>query len=269
MSLFFLIPALAVFAISLRQSDPYGGIASSWSLEAWRAIFSSHYVHTLFLTLVLSIITTAGCIFLAVPTAYAIAIAPAKRRGWLLLAVIIPFWINFLIRIFAWKVLLHPEGTLKNILVFLHLIEANEILLYGPGAVLLVMIYSYLPFAILPVYAAAEKFDYTLLEAASDLGASRFQAFWKIYLPGIQRGIKSAIVMVLVPALGAYVIPDMVGGSGAEMISSKISQRAFIDRNLPEASALSALLTLLVFIPFLLSYLKPSKEAIKSTLEGV
>lgn len=263
MSLFFLIPTIAVFFISLRQSDPYGGISAHWSLDSWKAIFAPSYLETMLLTLVLSAATTICCILLAVPTAYAIAMAPFKQRQWLLLGVIIPFWINFLIRIFAWKVLLHPEGTLKNILVFLHLIESDQILLYGPGAVLLVMIYSYLPFAILPIYAAAEKFDYTLLEAASDLGASRLQAFWKIYLPGIQRGIKSAVVMVLVPALGAYVIPDMVGGSSAEMISSKISQRAFVDRNLPEASALSALLTLMVFIPFLISYLKPSKSGQK------
>lgn len=257
MSLFFLAPTLAVFVISLHQADPYGGISSNWSLEAWRHLFTPEYLHTMALTLSLSVVTTIGCICLAIPVAYAIATSPVKQRQWLLLGVIIPFWINFLIRIFAWKVLLHPEGFLKQVLVFLHLLNQENILLYGPGAVLLVMVYSYLPFAILPIYAAAEKFDYKLLEAARDLGATRLQALWKVYLPGIKRGIQSAIIMVLVPALGAYVIPDMVGGNGAEMISSKISQRAFVSRNLPEASALSALLTLSVFIPFLLSYLKP------------
>lgn len=261
MSLFFLIPTLAIFVISFHQSDPYGGISPVWSLESWRLVFTPSYLHTLALTLLLSAVTTIGCIILAVPTAYAIATSPHKTRQWLLLSVITPFWINFLIRIFAWKVLLHPEGILKQILVLLHLIEPEAILLYGPGAVLLVMIYSYLPFAILPIYAAAEKFDYTLLEAASDLGASRFQAFWSVYLPGIKRGILSATIMVFVPALGAYVIPDMIGGSGAEMISSKISQKAFVNRNLPQASALSALLTLMVFIPFLISYVKPLKRA--------
>lgn len=267
MSLFFLIPTIAVFIISFRQPDSYGGISSTWSMESWRQIFTLDYFHTMVLTLALSATTTLGCLFLAIPTAYAIATSSPRLRQWFLLAVITPFWINFLIRIFAWKVLLHPEGMLKHLMVYLHLIQPEEILLYGPGAVLLVMIYSYLPFAILPIYAAAEKFDYTLFEAASDLGATHLQSFWRIYLPGIKRGIKSAIVMVFVPALGAYVIPDMVGGSSAEMISSKISQKAFIDRNLPQASTLSAVLTLMVFIPFLLSYLKSSKN--KNEASGI
>jgi spermidine/putrescine transport system permease protein len=170
-------------------------------------------------------------------------------RARLMLLVIVPFWTSFLIRIFAWKVLLHPEGALKGALVGLGLVSEQAPLLYTPGAVLLVMVYTFLPFAILPIYAAAEKFDFQLLEAARDLGAGRLRAFASVLLPGIRRGLVTAFLVVFIPALGSYVIPDLVGGPGGEMLGNKIAQRVFVDRNLPQASALSALLILAVFVP--------------------
>ena len=121
----------------------------------------------------LSLLTTALCLLLATPAGYAIARAEPKARARLMLLVIVPFWTSFLIRIFAWKVLLHPEGALKGALVGLGLVSEQAPLLYTPGAVLLVMVYTFLPFAILPIYAAAEKFDFRLLEAARDLGAGQ------------------------------------------------------------------------------------------------
>lgn len=260
MTLFFLAPTLIIFLISFKIPDAFGGIGRDWSLQVWTTLWNAHFLVIMVRTIWLSTTTTILCILLGIPTAYAIAQSTPNYRRWLLLLVILPFWVNFLIRIFAWKFLLHPDGFIKQVLVFLHLINPNDILLYGPGAVLLIMVYSYLPFAILPIYAAAEKFDYALLEAASDLGASRMKAFFRIYLPGIKRGIYSAIIMVFVPAMGAYVIPDIVGGSAAEMISSKISQRVFVDRNLPQASALSALLTLCVLIPFLYFQFRSNKK---------
>jgi spermidine/putrescine transport system permease protein len=161
----------------------------------------------------------------------------------------VPFWTSFLIRIFAWKVLLHPEGMLKAALVGLGLISEQAPLLYTPGAVLLVMVYTFLPFAILPIYAAAEKFDFRLLEAARDLGASPLRAFVLVFLPGIRSGLLTAFLVVFIPALGSYVIPDLVGGPGGEMLGNKIAQRVFVDRNLPQASALSVLLILAVLLP--------------------
>jgi spermidine/putrescine transport system permease protein len=115
--------------------------------------------------------------------------------------------------------------------------------------VLLVMVYTFLPFAILPIYAAAEKFDFLLLEAARDLGAGRLQAFVHVFLPGIRRGLVTAFLVVFIPALGSYVIPDLVGGPSGEMLGNKIAQRVFVDRNLPLASALAALLILAVLVP--------------------
>jgi spermidine/putrescine transport system permease protein len=175
-------------------------------------------------------------------------VSPRWRRL-LLLLVVVPFWTSFLIRVFAWKVLLHPDGLLRQILMWLHLVGPNTSLLYRPEAVLLVMVYTYLPFAILPIYAAAEKFDFRLIEAARDLGAHQLRAFFSVFLPGIRRGLMTAILVVFIPTLGSYVIPDIVGGPNSEMIGNKIAQRTFVDRNLPHASGLSALLTLAVLAP--------------------
>lgn len=259
MGLFFLLPTLIIFFISLRSSDEFGGIGAQWTLETWLYLFNRDLYIVIARTLLLSSLTALFCLALALPSALAIFQIKSSWRPYVLLLVIIPFWVNFLIRIFAWKVLLHPDGYIKQALVFLHLCQSDSVLLYGEGAVLLIMVYSYLPYAILPIYAAIEKFNPLLLEAARDLGATRLNAFWSIFIPNIKRGLISAAVMVFVPAMGAYVIPDMVGGIHAEMISSKISQRVFIDRNLPLASALSALLTLSVLLPFVLSQIRSAK----------
>jgi spermidine/putrescine transport system permease protein len=138
---------------------------------------------------------------------------------------------------------------LKNFLVLLGLISPDAILLYHPATVVMVSVYTYLPFALIPIYAAAEKFDFRLIEAARDLGAHQLRAFFSIFLPGIRRGLLTAILVVFIPALGSYVIPDIVGGPHSEMIGNKIAQRTFVDRNLPHASGLSAFLTLAVLAP--------------------
>jgi len=247
--LLFAVPAVMVFAIALRPTDPFGGIGAGWTLQTVRSLGNPSYPSILWRTLWLSALTTVVCLLLATPVAYVMARAPARWRHWLLLAVIVPFWTSFLVRIFAWKVLLHPEGPLKHLLVVLRLVPADASLLYNAGAVLLVLVYTELPFAILPIYAAAEKFDFRLLEAARDLGAGPLRTFWSVFLPGIRRGLLTAMLVTLIPALGSYVVPDLVGGPTSEMLGNKIAQRTFVDRNLPHASALSALLAFAVLIP--------------------
>ncbi len=249
--LFFLIPTLMIFAVAFKPADPLGGVGSGWTLETVLNWQNLNYPGVIYRTLCISLVTTAVSIFLAVPCAYAITRAKESMRRFLLMLVIVPFWTNFLIRVFAWKVLLHPEGFIKQTLVALHLIRPEASLLYTPFAVLLVMVYTSLPFAVLPIYAAAEKFDFRLIEAARDLGARSLQAFFTVFIPGISRGIVTAVLMVFIPALGAYVIPDLVGGPNSEMIGNKIAQRTFVDRNLPHAAWLSALLTLAVLAPML------------------
>jgi spermidine/putrescine transport system permease protein len=256
--LFFLIPTLLVFAYSFHTSTPYGDIGSEWTLETFKQLADPGYYILIFRTIWLSVVTTAICLLLALPVGYQLARMNPQTRQLLLLLLIVPFWTSFLIRIFAWKTLLHPEGAFKSFLVALHLIDPDTTLLYNSGAVLLVMVYTLLPFAILPIYAASSKFNFQLMEAAMDLGASKRQSFFKIFVPGIRKGILTAMVMVFIPAIGAYVIPDLVGGSNSEMIGNKIAQRTFIDRNLPLASALSALLALAILIPLaLISLISP------------
>ena len=249
LTILFLIPTLIVFAITFKPADPFGGIGSGWTLETLRQLGNPNYPAIIWRTIWLSIVTTTICIILATPAGYFIARLKQSWRQIFLLLVIVPFWISFLVRIFAWKVLLHPEGLIKKLLVFFRLVQGDTSLLYNPEAVLLVMVYTFLPFAILPIYAVAEKFDFRLVEAARDLGAHQLQAFFKVFLPGIRRGLLTAILVVFIPALGSYVIPDIVGGPNAEMVGNKIAQRVFVDRNLPQASGLSAFLTLAVLLP--------------------
>jgi spermidine/putrescine transport system permease protein len=246
---FFLVPTLIVVAFAFKPSDPFGGVGPGWTTATLLGIVDPQYAAIVWRTLWLSLLTTALCLLLATPAGYTIARAEPKARARLMLLVIVPFWTSFLIRIFAWKVLLHPEGGLKRALVGLGLVSEQAPLLYTPGAVLLVMVYTFLPFAILPIYAAAEKFDFRLLEAARDLGAGPLRAFALVFLPGIHSGLLTAFLVVFIPALGSYVIPDLVGGPGGEMLGNKIAQRVFVDRNLPLASALSALLIAAVLLP--------------------
>jgi spermidine/putrescine transport system permease protein len=264
--LLFLIPTLVVFAIVFKPTDLYGGIGAGWTLQTLFSLGDPNYPVIIWRTLYLSILTTAACILLATPVGYCLARAGDRWRKMLLLLVIIPFWTSFLIRIFAWKNLLHPEGFIKKSLVFLHILRPETSLLYNGWAVWLVMVYTFLPFAILPIYAAAEKFEFRLMEAAQDLGAQRYQAFLHIFLPGIRRGLWTAILVVLIPALGSYVIPDIVGGPGGEMLGNKIAQRVFVDRNLPQASALSALLILAVLFPLLAVLVMQKKKGKASPL---
>ena len=168
--------------------------------------------------------------------------------------IVVPFWTNFLIRVFAWNQILHSEGLLARALRAMHLLCENQSLLFNPGAVVLVSVYTYLPFAVLPIFAAAEKFDFSLLDAARDLGASGRRAITSVFLPGVRSGIATAVVIVFIPMLGSYVVPDLVGGADGQMIGNKIAQRNFSDRNLPAASALSAALTLVVLLPLLLRF---------------
>ena len=251
LALFVLIPTLLVLAIAFRTTDASGGIGSGWTLDQFR-IFGEKSVHILlWRTLWISILTTAICMILALPVAWFLSrISPAWRPR-LLLLIIVPFWTNFLIRVFAWNQILHSEGGLARLLRALHLLGENESLLFNSGAVVLVSVYTYLPFAILPLYAAAEKFDFSLLDAARDLGANAFRAFWSVFIPGIRKGITTALVIVFIPMLGSYVVPDLVGGADGQMIGNKIAQRNFADRNLPAASAMAAVLTLIVLAPML------------------
>lgn len=255
MLVFFAIPAGLVVAMAFRPSDLRGGAGEGWTLETLRTVARADYLPVVWRTVWMSAATTALCVTIALPVAFHLARVAELWRRMLLLLIIVPFLTNFIIRVFAWKSLLHPEGLLTQALVRGGVVAEDALLLNNAGAVLLVLVYTHLPFAILPLYAAAEKFEMPLLDAARDLGAGPLRALAGVWLPGVRRGIVSACIMVFVCTLGQYVIPQFVGGPQDEMLGNKITQRAFGDRNLPHASALAACLLMAVLVPMLLTAL--------------
>jgi len=250
--IFFLVPTCIIFTYAFKPTDLDGGVGSGWTFSTIQILADPHYYLLIWHTFWLSALTTVICLALSLPIGFQLATVSKNMRRVLLLLIVVPFWTSFLIRIFAWKTVLHPDGILKRLLEALHLIDDQTTLLYHSASVLLVMVYAYLPFAVFPIYAAASKFNFQLIEAALDLGATQRQAFFKVFVPGIMKGILTAMVMVFIPAVGAYVIPDLVGGSSGEMVGNKIAQRTFAERNLPQASALSALLGVSILIPLLI-----------------
>ncbi len=249
LAVFFVVPTLIVFAIAFHAPSADGGYSPGFTMETWHAVVRTPYKEIVWRTIWISAATTFLCIVLSLPCAYAIARMHAKWRAVVAGLIMLPFWTSFIVRVFAWRTLLNPEGFLQHMLVSTGFCSPDTMLNYNSGAILVVSVYSFLPFAIMPIYTAAEKFDFSLLEAARDLGARSFFAFRKIFLPGVRRGVVSAVLMVFIPAIGSYVIPDLVGGRDSELIGNKIYQRTFPDRNLPHASALAAVMGFSVLVP--------------------
>ena len=250
--MFVLVPVAIIFAIAFRPALPAGGIGEGWSLDAIRALADSSYPALFARTIFTAALTTVLCIAASLPVAYAMARLTSVWRSRVLLLVIVPFWTNFVIRVFAWQQILHAQGYVAETLRAIGLLGETDRLLGNLGAVVIVSIYTYLPFAILPLFAAAEKFDFGLLDAAADLGAKPLRSFFSVFIPGIRQGVITAFLVVFIPMLGSYVVPDMVGGTGTQMLGNKIAQRNFTDRNLPQAAALSGALALLVLAPMFL-----------------
>lgn len=250
LTLFFLIPYLIVVVYSFLTPTIYD-IKFQFSTESYLQLFDWIYIRPFLLSFRLALVTTLACLFLGYPVAYYIARAPQKTKNLFLLMIIIPFWTNFIIRIFAWRIFISPYGMLNEFFLFLNLIEEPLRILRTDFAVTLVMVYVYLPYMILPLYANIEKIDFTLTEASMDLGANRFKSFLNITLPLSREGIFSGIILVFIPALGAYIIPQIVGNQEVLYLGQVIAYKLkSIPRNWPLASALS--LGLLAFVSFLL-----------------
>lgn len=249
LTLFFAAPTLIVLAIAFHAPSADGGFADGFTMETWKAVVRTPYKEIVWRTIWISAATTFFCVVLSLPCAYSIARMGTRWRAAVAGLIMLPFWTSFIVRVFAWRTLLNPEGFIQKTLILLGLATENTTLNYNSGAILAVSVYSFLPFALMPIYTAAEKFDFSLMEAARDLGARSFFAFRKIFLPGVRRGVVSAVLMVFIPAIGSYVIPDLVGGKNSELIGNKLYQRTFPDRNLPHASALAAVMGLSVLAP--------------------
>ncbi len=251
---FFLIPYLIVIIYSFLTPDIYD-VKFEFSLAAYRQVFTGGYLRPFFLSFKLAIYTTLGCLLLGFPVAYYIARANEKLKNTLLIFIIIPFWTNLIIRIFSWRIFLAHSGVLNGTLMNMGLISQPLEILRTDLAVVLVMVYVYLPYMILPLYSVLEKLDFTLLNAAMDLGANEVKAFFSITLPLAVEGIFAGTLLVFIPALGAYLIPQLVGNQRSLYVGQVITYKIKnIPRNWPMASALSLTLLLLVALMLLIMY---------------
>ena len=251
---FFLIPYFIVVIYSFLSPDIYD-VKFEVSLDAYRQIFSGEYLRSFLLSFRLAFYTTLLCILLGFPVAYFIARAGEKLRNTLLIFIIIPFWTNLIIRIFSWRIFLAYNGVLNDTLMRMGLISSPLEIMRTDLAVILVMVYVYLPYMILPLYSTLEKLDFTLLQAAMDLGANEVKAFFRITLPLAVEGIFAGTLLVFIPALGAYLIPQLVGNQRSLYIGQVITYKIKnIPRNWPMASALSLILLLLVAIMLLIMF---------------
>jgi putrescine transport system permease protein len=205
-------------------------------------------------------VATLGCLLLGYPMAYAIARAPARIQTVLLLLVLLPSWTSFLIRVYAWMGLLSNNGLINNFLMWIGLINEPIQMLNTNFAVYIGIIYAYLPFMILPLYATLVKLDMSLLEAASDLGSSTINTFWKITLPLSKSGVIAGSMLVFIPAVGEFVIPELLGGPDSLMIGKILWQEFFNNRDWPVASALAIVMLAILIIPITLFHRYQAKE---------
>jgi len=261
--LFFLAPFLIILKISVAEpmvAQPPFSALIAWgahgfegiraTFENYAFLFEDGYYGIIYLeSLKMAAIGTILCLLLGYPMAYYIARQPAKRRNILLLAVILPFWISFLLRVYAWIGLLGNKGVINQFLMSIGIIHDPLPMLYNDFAVYLGILYSYLPFMILPLYATLERLDLDLLDAAADLGAKRWQAFVDVTLPLSVPGILGGCLLVFIPAVGEFTIPALLGGADTLMIGRVLWDEFFVNRDWPVASAVSVVLLLLLIAP--------------------
>ncbi len=243
LALFVVGPLLIAVVVSLATRGPYGRTLYEFSLDNYRRALDPLYLHAYWRTIWIATATTVLCAAVSFPVAYYLALrAPERWKRILLVLTVIPFWTSFLIRTYAWMLLLRSEGVINSALMYAGLIDEPLKLLYSDFAVLVGQVYGELPFMILPIYVALDRLDVSLLEASQDLGANRFWTFMKVTLPLSRAGLIAGTVLVFIPSLGAFITPDLLGGAKSVMVGNLI-QNQFSQLNQPFGSALSLILT--------------------------
>jgi len=260
---FFVLPLLMVLLYSVLERGTYGGIDWQFTLSNYQRLFNPIYWSVLGRSLWLALFTTVACLLIGYPLAFFIASRPPQWRNTLLLLVIIPFWTNFLVRIYAWIIILRQEGVINVLLASLHLINQPLDLLFNSFAVTVGLVYGYLPFMILPLYATLERFDFSLLDAAQDLGANDLKTFGRIVLPLTLRGIVAGSLLVFIPAVGEFITPDILGGAKTLMMGNLVQNQFLGARHWPFGSVLSIVMIVIVLIPILI-YFRVADEKLKA-----
>jgi spermidine/putrescine transport system permease protein len=255
------IPGVIMVFASFRYPGEFGGLAPltaadpqtlhGLTTETYRFFFSDFiYAEVFIKSLVMALATTLICLVMAYPLALLIARSPKQSRNLMMLLVILPFTTNFLIGIYAWMIILGPQAALNHVInVLLGVFGIAPVqLLFSPVAVMIAMVYVYLPFMVLPLYTNLEKHDPVLLDAAQDLGANAWQRFWRVTFPLSQPGIFAGSALVFIPVLGMFAIPDILGGTGDMLIGNLIKEQFLATRDWPFGSTLSIMLTLVVLL---------------------
>jgi spermidine/putrescine transport system permease protein len=260
---FLLAPLAIMFLVSILQSGDYGGVIwGQYSLDAYinflyerdlddSWVFNTDYLQIFQRSLLLSLLTTAGCLLIGFPTALYLALQSERKRNLLLFLVTVPFWTNLLVRTYAWILLLRNGGLVDAGLQGVGLTEQPLGLLYTDTAVIIGLLYCFLPFMVLPIYTSLEKLDWRLVEAAFDLGANRFQALKRIIIPLAMPGIIAGVMLVFIPSLGNYIIPELLGGGKSLMIGNLIQLQFGSSHNWPFGAALAFALLSLVLLAML------------------
>lgn len=238
LALFVVAPTAILFVYSFCQRDELGQVVFEFTWDNYVRIADPVYLNILVRSLWYAGLTTFLCLVIGYPVAYYIGRAPAHRRGWLLLLVMVPFWISFLLRTYAWISLLKAQGPISALLQWVHLIAQPLEILYTPTAVMIGLIYTYLPFMILPIFTSAEKLDNSLIEASLDLGAGPWRTLAHVILPLTKPGIFAGVLLVFVPSIGMFAVTDLMGGAKVAMIGNVIQNQFGQARDWPFGAAL-------------------------------
>ncbi|MFZ4441797.1 MAG: ABC transporter permease [Planktothrix agardhii] len=260
--IFFIIPLIIVLVYSFLERGTYGGVTWEFTLKNYQRLVNDLYLNIFWRSLGLASLTTLICLIIGYPLAFFIATSSTRWRNLLLFLVIIPFWTNFLVRTYAWMIILRSEGMINTILQSLNLIQEPLNLLFTPFAVIVGLIYGYLPFMILPLYATIERLNFSLVEAAQDLGANQIRTFFRIILPLTLPGIIAGSILVFIPALGAFITPDILGGAKTVMVGNLIQNQFLQARDWPFGSALSMGLMVLVLIPVMIYFRSSNTDSL-------
>lgn len=256
--LLFLVPTVIVCAYSLLTRGAYGGAGRPVTAENFFRVFDPIYAEIFWRSLWISIVSTFLCLVLGFPLA--LFIARSKRRMLFLNLVMLPFWTSFLIRLYAWMFLLRDTGLINSLLLSAHIIPKPLPLLFNDFAVILGLVYGYLPFMVLPLYATLEKLDPALIDAASDLGARPLVTLWKVIVPLSRGGIAAGCLLVFIPCLGAYLTPDLLGGGKTVMLGNLVQNQFTTARDWPFGSAVSLVLMAAVLAALFLSVRRKGEE---------
>jgi spermidine/putrescine transport system permease protein len=256
--IFLVVPLLLIVVISFAARGQYGDVVYTFSLDKYLTLFNQQYLGILWDSVWIAFLTTAFTLLAGYPLAYFIARSHPRWKSFFLFLILVPFWTNFLIRIYAWMILLRGEGVIAGAMESLGLMQGvgeqffGLIRLYSPGAVLIGMVYEFLPFMLLPLYTSLDKLDPSLLEAAADLGARPWRTFLRVTLPLSLPGIIAGSILVFVPAMGMFVVPDLMGGARTVLVGNLVRNQFLVARDWPLGSAASMVLMILTLIVTLL-----------------